>query len=73
MTTPKPPTNAHVRAVPPLAPESRLERNPGMALELDWVRDVRINRSAVERRAATISPRRGVKKEWQAAWYTLGS
>lgn len=69
MTTQKPPTKAHVRAVPPLAPESPLERNPGMALELDWVRDVRVNRSAVERRAATISPRRSVKKEWQAAWY----
>ena len=44
------------------------ERNPGMPLELDWVRDVRINRSAVERRAATIPTRRTVKKEWQAAW-----
>lgn len=43
-------------------------RNPGMPLELDWVRDVRVNRSAVERRAATIAPRRSVKKEWQAAW-----
>src|SRR5687768_12781765 len=43
-------------------------RNPGMPLELDWVRDVRVNRSAVERRAGTIGPRRGVKKDWQAAW-----
>ena len=43
-------------------------RNPGTPLELDWVRDVRVNRSAVERRAATIAPRRSVKKEWQAAW-----
>ncbi len=43
-------------------------RNPGMPLLLDWVRDVRVNRSAVERRAATIGPRRGVKKQWQAAW-----
>jgi deoxyribose-phosphate aldolase len=39
-----------------------------MPLELDWLRDVRINRSAVERRAATIPTRRTVKKEWQAAW-----
>jgi deoxyribose-phosphate aldolase len=69
MTTQKPPSKAHVRAVPSLAPESPLERNPGTTLELDWVRDVRVNRSAVERRAATISPRRSVKKEWQAAWY----
>jgi deoxyribose-phosphate aldolase len=43
-------------------------RNPGLPLELDWVRDIRINRSAVERRTATIGTRRSVKKEWQAAW-----
>src|SRR5579871_389805 len=43
-------------------------RNPGMPLELDWVRDARVNRSAIERRAATIGTRRTVKKEWQAAW-----
>ena len=43
-------------------------RNPGMALELDWLEQVRVNRSAVERRAATMTTRRTVKKEWQAAW-----
>jgi deoxyribose-phosphate aldolase len=43
-------------------------RNPGMPLELDWVREVRVNRSAVERRAATLGTRRSVKKDWQAAW-----
>jgi deoxyribose-phosphate aldolase len=43
-------------------------RNPGMPLELDWVEEVRVNRSAVERRAATLRTRRTVKKEWQAAW-----
>lgn len=43
-------------------------RNPGSRLELDWVRDIRVNRSAVERRAATIPTRRTVKKDWQAAW-----
>jgi deoxyribose-phosphate aldolase len=32
------------------------------------VRDVRVNRSAVERRAATITTRRTVKKAWQAGW-----
>jgi deoxyribose-phosphate aldolase len=47
----------------PVAP-----RNPGMPLELDWVEDVRVNRSAVERRTATLRTRRTVKKEWQAAW-----
>ena len=43
-------------------------RNPGMPLELDWVQELRANRSAIERRAATIRTRRTVKKEWQAAW-----
>jgi deoxyribose-phosphate aldolase len=43
-------------------------RNPGIALELDRIRDIRVNRSAVERRAATIGKRRTVKKEWQVAW-----
>jgi deoxyribose-phosphate aldolase len=43
-------------------------RNPGMPLERDWVEDARVNRSAVERRAATLRTRRTVKKEWQAAW-----
>src|ERR671921_623680 len=45
------------------------ERNPGTPLELDWVRDARVNTSAAERRAATLPKRRTVKKEWQAAWY----
>ncbi|MDQ2716856.1 MAG: deoxyribose-phosphate aldolase [Chloroflexota bacterium] len=39
-----------------------------MPLDLDWVREARINRSAVERRATTMVARRTVKKEWQAAW-----
>ena len=49
-------------------PGDRLERNPGMELDLDVVRAIRVNRSAVERRAATIPTRRTVKKQWQAAW-----
>jgi deoxyribose-phosphate aldolase len=48
--------------------QPRFERNPGMPLDMDWVRQVRVNLSAVERRAATIPTRRSVKKEWQAAW-----
>src|SRR3989441_3566535 len=47
---------------------TRSERNPGTALDLDLVRAMRVNRSAVERRAATIPTRRRVKKEWHAAW-----
>ncbi|MBL8520536.1 MAG: deoxyribose-phosphate aldolase [Betaproteobacteria bacterium] len=43
-------------------------RNPGTKFDLGPVKDVRVNRSAVERRAATMGTRRTVKKEWQAAW-----
>ena len=43
-------------------------RNPGLPLELDWLRAVRVNKSAVERRAATLTARRTVKKDWQVAW-----
>jgi len=42
--------------------------NPGVPLDLDWVVDARVNRSAIERRTATLGTRRSVKKEWQAAW-----
>jgi deoxyribose-phosphate aldolase len=44
------------------------ERNPGAALDLARVASVEVNRSAVERRAATLPARRTVKKEWQTAW-----
>ena len=44
------------------------KRNTGTSLDLDWVFDARVNRSAVERRTATLAGRRTVKKEWQAAW-----
>ncbi len=43
-------------------------RNPGFPLDLDWVGRVRMNRSALERRAATIGTRRTVKKDWQVGW-----
>jgi deoxyribose-phosphate aldolase len=44
------------------------QRNPGFPLDLDWVGRVRMNRSALERRAGSISARRTVKKDWQTAW-----
>src|SRR3972149_2308983 len=43
-------------------------RNPGTPLDLDWALRTHVNRSAVERRTATLSTRRSVKKVWQAAW-----
>ena len=45
-----------------------LQPNRGVPLNLDCVNAVRVNTSAVERRAQTIGTRRTVKKEWQAAW-----
>ena len=52
----------------PARPAHPPARNPGYPLDLDWVGRIRMNRSALERRAATIGTRRTVKKEWQAAW-----
>ena len=43
-------------------------RLPILPLDLEVIKGLRINRSAVERRAATLGKRRTVKKEWQAAW-----
>src|SRR6266851_137286 len=61
--SPVAPANGH--AVLPVAEA----RNPGLALDLDWVHEARFtNRSATERRAATLPSRRSVKKAWQAAW-----
>ena len=68
-TSDQPAGNVHPlpeRAAPSHA--SGPARNPGMDLELDWLTDVRVNRSAVERRAATLTTRRTVKQDWQAAW-----
>ena len=45
-----------------------LEPNRRIPLNIDWVEAVRVNTSAVERRAATHVARRTVKKETQAAW-----
>src|SRR5690554_8099673 len=49
-------------------PEPAHRRNPGFPLDLDWVERVRMNRSALERRAGTIGARRTVKKDYQLAW-----
>ena len=57
--------------VQPLNPREapyRDGRNPVAALDLDLIESVRVNRSAAERRAASLPGRRTVKKQWQAAW-----
>src|ERR1700751_648436 len=46
----------------------KLHINRGTSRNLEWVESVRVNTSAVERRAATLVTRRTVKKDWQLAW-----
>ncbi len=43
-------------------------RNPGVPFDPSWFEELRVNRSATQRRAATLPARRTVKKAWQAAW-----
>ncbi len=54
-----------VTAAPPAADAGR---NPGTGFEPGWLDEVRVNLSAVERRSATLAPRRSLKKQWQVAW-----
>ena len=48
--------------------ERELQPNRGIPLNLDWIENIRVNTSAVERRAQTLVTRRTVKKDWQVAW-----
>jgi deoxyribose-phosphate aldolase len=45
-----------------------LRPNRGIPLSLERIQRVRVNTSAVERRAHTLTARRSVKKDFQAAW-----
>ncbi|HXB62443.1 MAG TPA: deoxyribose-phosphate aldolase [Acidobacteriaceae bacterium] len=60
--------SATSHAVPAELNGRALEPNRRIPLNLDWVEEIRVNTSAVERRTATITTRRTVKKDWQAAW-----
>jgi deoxyribose-phosphate aldolase len=51
-----------------VALESAHARNPGSALKLELFENNDVNLSAVTRRTATLTTRRTVKKQWQAAW-----
>ncbi len=55
-------------AIPVALHGRSLTPNHRIPLDLSWVEEVRVNTSAVERRAATIGTRRSVKKDFQAAW-----
>lgn len=49
--------------------EPGLARNPGMKLDLGFLESLRnVNRSALERRATTLTKRRSIKADNQAAW-----
>jgi len=45
-----------------------LPRNEPIPLDASLVQAVRVNRSAVLTRTASLAARRSIKKEWQAAW-----
>ncbi len=49
-----------------LTPHARV--NSGTDFHADWLDSIRVNMSAVERRAGSITGRRTVKKDWQVAW-----
>ncbi len=51
-----------------VANEAHPARNDGTAFNPDWVDEIRVNLSATERRVSSLSGRRTVKKQWQAAW-----
>lgn len=46
----------------------RPAQNLGVALDLDWLAEQRVNRSATERRIQSLSGWCTVKTDWQAAW-----
>lgn len=66
MTAEPPATIKAIAAQPLVAPSNH--RNPGTPLRLDMFEGHPANRSAAERRTASLTARRTVKKEWQAAW-----
>ncbi|WP_226628014.1 deoxyribose-phosphate aldolase [Alloyangia pacifica] len=61
-------TETMSRSETSLLPQLHEPRNPGMPLDMDRVMRATANRSAIERRAATLPGRRSVKKDYQAAW-----
>ena len=47
---------------------SDFKRNVAVPLDLSWINHIHVNKSAADRRAASLANRRTVKKEYQAAW-----
>ena len=64
-------SSASLHTLPSAASHSHgeLPRNPGMKLDSGWLEEMRpVNRSALERRAQTLTRRRSIKADNQAAW-----
>jgi deoxyribose-phosphate aldolase len=67
----EPSTIAHLpaRIAANVAAAADIVRNPGMALNLGFLESTRnVNRSALERRVASLTKRRSIKNDDQAAW-----
>jgi len=47
---------------------SKGSRNSGTDLNIDWVENLEVNFSGVDRRTKSLLGRRAVKKDWQVAW-----
>ena len=53
---------------PTTTQHAAFKRNEALGLDLGWVNQIKVNRNASDRRAASLVNRRTVKKEYQAAW-----
>ena len=47
---------------------TKVKRNEGLPFSRELFQDIRINKSAIDHRAATVNKRRSIKKDHQAAW-----
>ena len=47
---------------------TKVKRNEGLSFSGELFQDIRINKSAIDHRAATVNKRRSIKKDHQAAW-----
>ena len=61
------PKNKEVKMTKPIN-LTKVSRNLGSELDLDWVLSTKANTSAIERRANSIGAKRSIKKQHQAAW-----
>ena len=46
----------------------KIVKNSNFDLNIDWINDIQVNLSAIERRTLSLTKRRTVKKDYQVAW-----